>query len=446
VTSRAPVADRTEVPCPAFASTQRTVSVPSYSNDSFQLIWQSDIFLLLFSVVVFDIPRYLLATTAVALAGFGPTRVCTTCRPRVSVVVSLFNGADTLPRCLEALQHQTLEPFEIIVIDDGSTDRTRTVALQAFERGLISKFIHHETRCGKAASINHGARFASGDLILTLDDDTIVAATAIQRLASVFDDERVAIASGALSIGNKDVSIWTSLQSIEYLISITVGRYFLNIFGAVACCSGAFSMIRRSVYVAIGGNSTGPGEDLELTLRIRKLGYEARFVHDALATVDAPSTCATLVQQRLRWDRDSLHIRVNMFHELAFRKPRERLSDTLQRLDFIIFELIPTIIFPFYLVYILMIFGDTDTALSYLAWVYLVVLAMYVLILALAVVVTDHRLNMFDALVILSFPLYQGIFMKIVRFVAYSMEVLFSASRRDDYVPSRVRHALYRQQ
>jgi len=410
-------------------------------NESIQLLWQSDIYLLLFFIIMFDIPRYSLATIAVVISGFRPTNIPPTYKPQVSVVLSLFNGADKFSKCIEALHKQTAKPFEIIVIDDGSTDHTKSVAEQALDSDLISSFIHHPTRCGKAASINHGARFATGDLILTLDDDTIVSPSGIQILASTFADEQVAIASGNLSVRNKDVSIWTSLQAIEYLISITLGRYFLHLFGAVACCSGAFSMIRRSAYLAVGGNNTGPGEDLELTLRIREFGYKALFVHDAMASVDAPSSFQALVRQRMRWDRDSLNIRLNMFHELSFRKPKEILRDTLQRMDFIIFELIPTIVLPFYLTYILIELGDA--ALTYLAAVYLFVLALYVLNLSLAVIITNHRLNLFDAAVILVFPLYQGIIMKLVRFIAFSREILFSDSQRDDYVPPRVRRSLY---
>ena len=83
----------------------------------------------------------------------------------------------------------------------------------------------------------------------------MLARDAIERFTAAFVDEKVAIASGSLTIRNNRESIWTSFQAIEYLISISIGRTFLDLFGAVSCCSGAFSMFRRNIYSAIGGNN-----------------------------------------------------------------------------------------------------------------------------------------------------------------------------------------------
>jgi cellulose synthase/poly-beta-1,6-N-acetylglucosamine synthase-like glycosyltransferase len=408
---------------------------------SIWLIYQSDYLLLLFGVLVFDIPRYIISIFAMAVVPLRDASRRKGPQPTVSVVLSVFNGMDNLMDCLWSIHQQTFRPMEVILVNDGSLDGTRALATAARQQGLIDVFIHHGTRCGKSASINQAVRFAKGDLVLCLDHDVILARDAIEKLTAVFDDDQVAIASGSLTIRNNQESIWTSFQAIEYLISITVGRTFLDLFGAVSCCSGAFSIFRRNIYDAIGGNNTGPGEDFELTLRIRKLGYKARFVRGASASVEAATSFEGLVRQRLRWDRDALNIRMNQYHNLDLFRPREFLSDTLQILDFIIFELIPTTTFPFYILYIIIVLGPL--ALAYLTSIYVMILGIYVVGIAISALMTPHNLTLFDVAVVPIFPFYQGVIMKMVRFIAFAREVLFRDSRRDEYVPPRIRRALY---
>jgi cellulose synthase/poly-beta-1,6-N-acetylglucosamine synthase-like glycosyltransferase len=151
------------------------------------------------------------------------------------------------------LQQQTLRPVEIIVVDDGSTDETRAVAQRARALGLVDMVICHGTRCGRSAAINAAARFASGDLLLTVDADTVFEPTAVARLAAAFRDPRVAGASCNIAIQNEGDSLWTGLQSVEYLMSISAGRSILDVADAIACLSGACSMYRRDIFLRQGG-------------------------------------------------------------------------------------------------------------------------------------------------------------------------------------------------
>ncbi|WP_342737137.1 glycosyltransferase family 2 protein [Bradyrhizobium sp. B117] len=93
--------------------------------------------------------------------------------PAVSVIIPTFNGGSGLEPTIASLRQQTLRPVEIIVVDDGPTDQTRAIAEQARALGLVDMVIWHGTRCGRSPAINAGARFASGELILTVDADTI---------------------------------------------------------------------------------------------------------------------------------------------------------------------------------------------------------------------------------------------------------------------------------
>jgi cellulose synthase/poly-beta-1,6-N-acetylglucosamine synthase-like glycosyltransferase len=197
--------------------------------------------LLAFSALMFDLPRYTFSLLSWSLAGIfgnsrpGDRRV----QAAVSVIIPTFNGGSGLAPTIASLRQQTLSPLEIIIVDDGSTDDTRAVANRARQDGLVDIVICHGTRCGRSAAINAAARFASGDLLFTIDADTVLERDAIARLAHAFNDPRVAGACGNIAIRNESASLWTGLQSVEYMMSISAGKSILDVVGAIACLSGA---------------------------------------------------------------------------------------------------------------------------------------------------------------------------------------------------------------
>ena len=129
-----------------------------------------------------------------------------------------------------------------------------------------------------------------------------------------------------------------------------------------------------------------------------------------------------------------------MYGELSFFHPFERLPDTLQRLDFILFDLIPTLSLPFYLAYVLLLFGAD--AVQFLAAIYFLLLWISIFNMALAFAMFNRSVGLFGLGAALIFPLYQGVYLKGARFFSYSSEIIFAASRHDDFVPPRVRRAL----
>jgi cellulose synthase/poly-beta-1,6-N-acetylglucosamine synthase-like glycosyltransferase len=406
-----------------------------------QLLAATNLFVLAFSVLIFDIPRYTLSLLSLTFFGVrGRSDRTPAGKVSVSVIIPTFNGGSGLEPTIASLHRQTLRPVEIIVVDDGSTDETRAVAERARALGLVNIVICPGTRCGRSAAINAAARFASGELLLTVDADTMFEPTAVARLAAAFSDPRVAGASCNISINNERDSLWTGLQSVEYLMSISAGRSILDVVDAIACLSGACSMYRRDIFLRQGGLDVGPGEDLEYSLRLRRLGHLIRFVPDAWAETAGPKTGISLLRQRARWDRDALRIRFMMYGELGFFHRFERLPDTLQRLDFILFDLVPTLSLPFYLVYILLLFGAE--AGLFLGAIYVLLLWISIFNMALAFVMFNRSIGLFGLSAALIFPLYQGVFLKCARFFSYSSEIIFATSRHDDFVPPRVRRAL----
>jgi cellulose synthase/poly-beta-1,6-N-acetylglucosamine synthase-like glycosyltransferase len=408
---------------------------------SYDLFASGGYYLFLFGLIFLDLPRF--GISAIVRVLFQPDRdpKNQNFKPRISVVIASHNGAECIRDVIQSINSQSYPAHEIILVDDGSTDGTANIIGLAHEKKHITMAIFHQRRCGKSASVNHAIRFTTGDLILNIDDDTVLAKDAIEQILQVFVDANTAIASGALTVRNTGASLVTSLQTIEYQLSMAGGRSFLDLFGAMPCCSGAFSMFRRQFLIDVGGLNPGPGEDLEITLRARHFGYDVHFVERAQGSILVPDTLLKLFQQRLRWDRDELNIRMNQFDELNVFKRMNRQSEYFHMLDFLVFTLLPTIFFPAYLIYINSIFGMSTWI--FLFTLYLYVCPFYLVLIAINLINSKNQMSFFDILVTPIFPFYQGVLMKAFRLFAYVMEIIFRGSARDHYVPQRVRHALY---
>ena len=101
-----------------------------------------------------------------------------------------------------------------------------------------------------------------------MDADTVFEPTAVARVAAAFSNPRVGGATCNIAISNESDSLWTGLQAVEYLMSISAGKSMLDMADAIACLSGACSMYRRDIFLRQGGLDVGPGEDLEFSLRL----------------------------------------------------------------------------------------------------------------------------------------------------------------------------------
>jgi cellulose synthase/poly-beta-1,6-N-acetylglucosamine synthase-like glycosyltransferase len=402
-----------------------------------------DFILLALSILIFEIPRYTISLIIIWLGGLTrPQKVHGSPLFSVSAIIPCFNDAADLTdtvNSLWALRHEGIN--EIIVINDGSTDQISEVVAPLKIEGKITTIINHPRRQGRSAGVNHGARFAKGDLIIVVDSDSFVRNESIMRMQRYFNDSNVAGVSGTILAKNSSYSLVTALQSLEYLISITAGKTFLDVIGSVGCLSGAFSMYRKSYFLDLGGMDPGGGEDLELTLRMRRCGYDVRFEPEAISETRVPADFLSLVSQRIRWDGDAYWLRVIQYKEMALIQRGESLSDTLRRLDFILFEIINTLIFPVYIVYISCIF-DQDTIYFFLG-IYFLTAIIYFINISIALAVVPHSLGLFEGMAVFVLPLYQGIVMKFVRFYAFSAEILWKESKNNDYTPSHVRSALH---
>lgn len=329
-----------------------------------QLDWAGWLTMFWFMIVL-EIPRYTLSAVAIFVSSFSRGSAPTASESRylerlkISVVIAGHNEADAIERCLRSLREQTRRIDEIIFIDDGSTDGMREIIHKYRELGQIDIALSNQVRSGKSASCNMGFALAKGDIIVNLDADCSYDCDAIAKLIEPFTDLRVGATTGALGVRNYDHSAVTGYQAIEYIVSIGMGKRALDMLDMVVCASGAFGAFRREAIHQVGLLAPGPGEDFDLTLRLRRSGWKIRFAANSWCFTDTPATVAAIIRQRRRWDRDTLRTRLRKFRD-AFSPGRRTftLLETFEQSEWLVMNVLVTLVFPVYILWIFFNFGS----------------------------------------------------------------------------------------
>ena len=402
----------------------------------------SSLTLLFWYTVIFEIPRYTIGSIVIGATSLWerprPPELIPNCK--LSIVLAGHNEAKPLRTCIDGLAEQTiladLGVIEVIVVDDGSTDRTIDVALDLQREGRIDKVLRLEQRGGKSAAVNLGLFACSGDIVMISDIDTTFDRSAFAEMVGYFADPRVGAVCGNLGVRNADVSLITRCQAIEYAIGISLGRRIQDTLGILTIVSGAFGAFRRTALEQVGGQDVEVGEDADLTMKLRRAGWQVRFAPDAHALTDVPETVSALIAQRLRWDRGLITIWMRKFRGVF--DPRQstfRLIDVAALADVLGYQIVLAFALPVYLVWLYWHLGDLATTIIEATLIGL--MALNVLSFLVAVATGIHT----PVRLILYLPLYtvlQLTLMRVIRIVAIVQELIFRSSYRDPYVPARV--------
>ncbi|MCC2684779.1 MAG: glycosyltransferase [Paenibacillaceae bacterium] len=283
--------------------------------------------------------------------------------PPVSILVPSFNEEPTIIENVHSLMTLEFPVYEIVVVNDGSTDRTLQVLLDTFElqpcspasfRSLVpSKAIRNVYRNplyprlvvidkengGKADALNAGINAAQYPLVATIDADSLLEKDALIRLVKVYMENpqqhiavggNVRIANGS-TIGDGRVlspklsNKWLpAMQYVEYVRAFLGGRIGWSAMNGLLIVSGAFGLFRKDYLVKVGGYEAGcPGEDMNIVMKLHKymldrnLPYRVVFCPDAVCWTQAPDTLRMLGAQRRRWLRGSLW-NVSRFRGMLF--------------------------------------------------------------------------------------------------------------------------------
>jgi len=224
--------------------------------------------------------------------------------PLVSILVPAYNEGKVIEKSLEALSKLNYPNFEIIVINDGSTDDT-FIKASAFsgKRGNCQIQIISKSNTGKADSLNRGLLLAKGELILAVDADSKLTSKSLKMLVRHFKDPSVGAVAGNVKVVNRN-NFWTRLQALEYIEGLNLVRRAQGFLRIVNIIPGPLGMFRKRVIRDVGGYSKDTfAEDCDLTLKILSRNWKIKYESSAISYTEAPENLMDIFTQRYRWTR-----------------------------------------------------------------------------------------------------------------------------------------------
>ena len=224
---------------------------------------------------------------------------------RVAVLIPAYNEEKVIERTIRAALRSGYRNLRVIMIDDGSKDKTLDVARSCFSREEASGrlLILTKPNAGKAEALSFGLQYLDPDeeIFVGIDADTVIARDAISLLVPHFRNPRVGAVAGNAKVGNR-VNLWTRWQALEYITSQNFERRALNTLGAVSVVPGAIGAWRTSAVREVGAYQTDTvAEDADLTMALLRRGYRVEYEDRALAYTEAPVNASGLMRQRFRW-------------------------------------------------------------------------------------------------------------------------------------------------
>jgi len=274
--------------------------------------------------------------------------------PFVSILVPAYNESETVVAALQSLIHLDYPAYEVIFVDDGSSDDTYAKALPIAGRyGRCTVQVFTKLNGGKWSALNFAYQKAKGDLLLFVDADSGLARDALKVMVPRLLSPGVAAVSGQVTIRNR-VNMLTRFQSIEYLLGNGGMRTALSALGVVTVVPGPIGLYRREILEEIrrlsgnqpkdatskkAGDVYGPlsgetfAEDFQLSLSALALGGRIVYEPRAYAYTKCPEDISTLMNQRYRWFRGTWQVYAIYWRQLRhLKKEKIRYLPTIMAL------------------------------------------------------------------------------------------------------------------
>src|ERR1700733_10779179 len=208
-------------------------------------------------------------------------------KPNVTVLIPAYNEEAAIVNTVQSALACDYPKLEILVVNDGSTDRTAELVNANFSREPRVRLISQPNR-GKPAALNHGLAEASGEIIVSIDGDTIA-------------DPKVGAVAGNVKVMNRNRWL-TRWQALEYITSQNLEKRAFDLLNCIPVVPGAVGAWRTDVVRSCGGFSRDTvAEATDLTMPIRRQGWKILYDEDAIGYTEAPETVSALIRQRFRW-------------------------------------------------------------------------------------------------------------------------------------------------
>ncbi|RMF10237.1 MAG: glycosyltransferase family 2 protein [Candidatus Neomarinimicrobiota bacterium] len=322
--------------------------------------------------------------------------------PPITLIAPAYNEEPTCVASIKALLALNYPEYEIIVVNDGSQDKTVEKLIEAFDLSPANRaptanvpsapvrtvyrsqhyanlWVVDKENGGKADALNAGLNYCQTPLFCAMDADSILERDALIRIARPFlEDSRTVAAGGIIRIVNDctirggaltDIRLpknWLAkFQVLEYLRAFLSGRMGWSALDSTLIISGAFGIFKRSIVVDAGGYATDTvGEDMELIVKLhrhcreQRIPYKISFVPDPVAWTECPETVKILGRQRDRWQRGLYEVLTR--HRVMFMNPRYGRIGLFAYPYFYLLEMLgPAIEMPGYVVFLIAVLTGT---------------------------------------------------------------------------------------
>ncbi|NUH63726.1 glycosyltransferase [Sulfitobacter sp. S0837] len=219
--------------------------------------------------------------------------------PSVTIVIPAYNEGKVIEKCIREALYSDYPDFDIIVVDDGSTDNTYEKAISFAHHPLVT--VLRQPNRGKAAALNAALNESQCEVLICIDADSQIAPDAVGLLATHFDDPQVGAVAGRVVVGNRG-NLLTRLQALEYITAQAVERRAKEYLNAITVVPGAIGAWRATALMEAGIFSTETlTEDADMTMAMLRSDYQVIYEDRAVALTEAPTPLRALMTQRLRW-------------------------------------------------------------------------------------------------------------------------------------------------
>lgn len=265
--------------------------------------------------------------------------------PNVTVIMPALNEEELIEKSIDSIfaSNYPQDKFEVICINDGSTDLTYFYMKRAKQKyGDRLRIINFKENLGKRKALYSGLKKSRGEIIVTVDTDSKIGRSAIRNIIiPLIKDKTTGAVAGRVAVLNEKQNFLTRMLSIRYSISFNFGRAYQSVYGTVLCCPGALTAYRKKVLQLFIKDWVNQkflnkqctyGEDRALTTKILESGFMSRFQSNALVYTKVPSKFSQMVRMYVRWTRSYLRESI-LFAGFMFTNYRKK-RRVLPILDF----------------------------------------------------------------------------------------------------------------
>ena len=228
--------------------------------------------------------------------------------PFVSIIVPVYNEEKVVSDSINSLLDLNYSNYEIIIVNDGSTDNTKEVAeaLVGYQKGKLTDVkvsLISKPNGGKAQALNAGIKFSKAEIVLCMDGDSQLSPDSVKLAVRHFSNPEIGAVAGNVKVINRG-KLLTDLQALEYIEGLNMARSAQSFINLVNIIPGPIGLFRKKAIEEAGFYSSDTfAEDADLTLKVLANGWKIYYEPNSISYTEAPEKLHELLKQRYRWTR-----------------------------------------------------------------------------------------------------------------------------------------------